>query len=129
MFALSGTLLRDSGGLYRPPNRPPRPLQPLDTRRNALTLWSRRPGLNRRPADYESAALPLSYVGWGCLPRRAAGRIAPGKRTTSGMARRGFSELEIPRFARDDSWAVPGGMAVGSSLAESFEWGGEPAGT
>ena len=25
--------------------------------------WSRRPGLNRRPADYESAALPLSYVG------------------------------------------------------------------
>jgi hypothetical protein len=26
-------------------------------------LWSRRSDLNRRPADYESAALPLSYVG------------------------------------------------------------------
>ena len=25
--------------------------------------WSRRSDLNRRPADYESAALPLSYVG------------------------------------------------------------------
>ena len=25
--------------------------------------WSRRAGLNRQPADYESAALPLSYVG------------------------------------------------------------------
>ena len=25
--------------------------------------WSRRSGLNRRPADYESAALPLSYAG------------------------------------------------------------------
>src|SRR4030066_2403277 len=27
--------------------------------------WSRRPGLNRQPADYESAALPLSDVGPG----------------------------------------------------------------
>ncbi len=26
-------------------------------------IWSRRAGLNRQPADYESAALPLSYVG------------------------------------------------------------------
>src|SRR3972149_6026603 len=26
-------------------------------------FWSRRSGLNRRPADYESAALPLSYAG------------------------------------------------------------------
>ena len=25
--------------------------------------WSRRSGLNGRPADYESAALPLSYAG------------------------------------------------------------------
>ena len=25
--------------------------------------WSRRVGLNHRPADYESAALPLSYAG------------------------------------------------------------------
>lgn len=26
-------------------------------------IWSRRGDLNSRPADYESAALPLSYVG------------------------------------------------------------------
>jgi hypothetical protein len=25
--------------------------------------WSRWPDLNRRPADYESAALPLSHIG------------------------------------------------------------------
>jgi hypothetical protein len=30
---------------------------------NLLIKWSRRAGLNRQPADYESAALPLSYVG------------------------------------------------------------------
>ena len=29
----------------------------------SLIYWSRRSGLNRRPADYESAALPLSYAG------------------------------------------------------------------
>jgi hypothetical protein len=28
-----------------------------------LILWSRRWDLNPRPADYESAALPLSYAG------------------------------------------------------------------
>jgi len=28
--------------------------------------WSRRRDLNPRPADYESAALPLSYTGTGC---------------------------------------------------------------
>ena len=31
--------------------------------RKCLILWSRRVGLNHRPADYESAALPLSYAG------------------------------------------------------------------
>ena len=29
----------------------------------SLKDWSRRSGLNRGPADYESAALPLSYAG------------------------------------------------------------------
>jgi hypothetical protein len=29
----------------------------------SLIKWSRRSGLNGRPADYESAALPLSYAG------------------------------------------------------------------
>ena len=32
--------------------------------RKAQKTWSRRADLNRRPADYESAALPLSYVGF-----------------------------------------------------------------
>jgi hypothetical protein len=32
-------------------------------------LWCRRSDLNRGPADYESAALPLSYVGWEDLAR------------------------------------------------------------
>ena len=31
-----------------------------------LTLWSHPPGLNRRPADYESAALPAE-LGWPVL--------------------------------------------------------------
>jgi hypothetical protein len=46
-----------------------------------LTLQSQRSGLNRRPLDYESSALPLSYAGdrlfrfmpWrGLEPRRLA---------------------------------------------------------
>ncbi len=31
--------------------------------RTAFEIWSRRWDLNPRPADYESAALPLSYAG------------------------------------------------------------------
>ena len=34
-----------------------------DSSRKLLKDWSRRSGLNRGPADYESAALPLSYAG------------------------------------------------------------------
>jgi hypothetical protein len=30
---------------------------------HSATYWSRHPGLNRGPTDYESVALPLSYVG------------------------------------------------------------------
>lgn len=30
-----------------------------------FTLWSRRSDLNGQPADYDSAALPLSYTGPG----------------------------------------------------------------
>ena len=36
--------------------------------------WSRRSGLNRRPADYESAALPLSYAG---ARGRVTGEVGP----------------------------------------------------
>jgi hypothetical protein len=36
-----------------------------NTRRGYQTLnvWSRWPGLNRRPTVYETVALPLSYIG------------------------------------------------------------------
>ena len=36
--------------------------------------WSRRVGLNHRPADYESAALPLSYAGLRGDEKRNLGR-------------------------------------------------------
>ena len=39
-------------------SEPERSLEVVDSQ------WSRRADLNRRPADYESAALPLSYVGF-----------------------------------------------------------------
>ncbi len=35
--------------------------------------WSRRVGLNHRPADYESAALPLSYAGLRGYEKRDLG--------------------------------------------------------
>ena len=37
--------------------------------------WSRRVGLNHRPADYESAALPLSYAGPGRYVYRSNARM------------------------------------------------------
>jgi hypothetical protein len=39
--------------------------QPMSVKigKDPNTKWSRRVGLNHRPADYESAALPLSYAG------------------------------------------------------------------
>jgi integrase len=57
----------------------------------SLTGWSRCSGLNRGPADYESAALPLSYIGdWQDpdrikrlvrrqRPARIEARAAPGR--------------------------------------------------
>ena len=38
----------------------------VDKLRFAIDLWSHPPGLNRRPADYESAALPAE-LGWPAL--------------------------------------------------------------
>ena len=40
----------------------PRPLNHNGSPRKSLSSWSRRSGLNRGPADYKSAALPLSYA-------------------------------------------------------------------
>jgi hypothetical protein len=39
--------------------------------------WSRRSGLNRRPADYESAALPLSYAGATIIKRDSPTQCQP----------------------------------------------------
>src|SRR5688572_26729147 len=36
---------------------------PMSVACQCRLVWSRRSGLNRGPADYESAALPLSYAG------------------------------------------------------------------
>jgi hypothetical protein len=51
-------------------------------------LWSRRTDLNRGPADYESAALPLSYAGiaramfWSAKKASVAERSGPPRRRT-----------------------------------------------
>ena len=60
---LRRTLGRCSAGAQGPPaelhGRPLRAGGAAQPRRApAINKWSRRPGLNRRPADYESAALP-----------------------------------------------------------------------
>jgi hypothetical protein len=55
-------------------------LVPVSPRMNQRTLiravlrWSRRADLNRRPAVYETAALPLSYVGISDTVRKSAVR-------------------------------------------------------
>lgn len=49
--------------------------------------WSRRPGLNWRPADYESAALPLSYVGFFKVKSRHISNLPSSLWTTSQGAR------------------------------------------
>ena len=43
----------------------------VETRTSTAFTKSRRGDLNPGPADYESAALPLSYVGWKALLARA----------------------------------------------------------
>ncbi len=67
--------------------------------------WSRRSGLNRGPADYESAALPLSYAGLGrrrlrrnrrtgiVAERVACGQPPPAFRLSSGLSRNGLRKI------------------------------------
>lgn len=85
------------------PTLAPRGLQGLvrGVRRvaSACAVWSRRRDLNPGPADYESAALPLSYAG-EAGPRNAAGRrmlpetLAHAKRLKSdGLGRRHGSPM------------------------------------
>lgn len=58
-------------------------------------LWSRWSGLNRRPAVYETAALPLSYT--GALPTRENYSIARSK----------LQHIhELPQLARHDCSSV-----------------------
>src|SRR6267154_3672897 len=52
--------------------------------RKLLKTWSRRPGLNRRPTDYESVALPLSYVGLRNYQARIIAAFPPGKAPRGG---------------------------------------------
>ncbi len=55
--------------------------------------WSRRSGLNRRPADYESAALPLSYAG---VPSRGSIQMMPLPRAVMvSPVRRGCQEISL----------------------------------
>ena len=54
-LARTNWVQKDAAGLLR--------IGPRVPNDRIKTSWSRRSGLNRRPADYESAALPLSYAG------------------------------------------------------------------
>src|SRR5688572_19197327 len=52
------------------------------------SIWSRRGDLNPRPADYESAALPLSYVGktWQEEDRTKPPRVGQRQRVQGAPA-------------------------------------------
>jgi hypothetical protein len=67
--------------------------------------WSRESGLNRRPALYESAALPLSYRGGG-----ESSHLSRGARTVKRLVQRFF----FGRFA-----SAPSG---GAPCAEAGKW-------
>ena len=71
--------------------RPERSLFALNLRR-LLRIWSQRSDLNRRPSDYESLALPLSYVGAGGTLTSVGGRSNRLK-SESGIRN---SEIGIP---------------------------------
>ena len=57
------------------------------TRRVRRSLQSHRSGLNRRPLDYESSALPLSYCGVAALRQRhSSGLVRNRRRDASAPA-------------------------------------------
>ena len=75
-------------------------LQPQELPRGAIGLqliakllreWSRRAGLNRGPADYESAALPLSYAGRAVAPDGAGASENRSRRADGGQRATGRS--------------------------------------
>ncbi len=83
-------------------------LQQGDTSSAQGRVQSHRSELNRRPLDYESRALPLSYGGWFGFEERMPwpgfepGRIAPlppqDSVSTSSTTRAGMNSLNVVRF-------------------------------
>src|ERR1017187_3958569 len=57
------------------------------------TVWSRRGDSNSRPAVYETAALPLSYVGLGKRARGRPARVAHYPRCVKTRGPRPLSAL------------------------------------
>lgn len=78
-------------------------LRPMSRWYNRRLVWSRRLGSNQRPAVYETAALPLSYVGkqvrlW--LVSLQYARAGPSSHsTTSSERRRRASLVPGPHFS------------------------------
>src|SRR5574341_1149592 len=120
---------------HQAPNQAPTERVPLYERpiSKRKFKWSRRSGLNRRPADYESAALPLSYAGAagrGLLKlerlRRYCSRI--GRRSQRGRHASGFTRVSgFVRRARPSGrawrdWRGSRGRAgCGSALARRVQ--------
>ena len=66
---MTNAVERDAGCYSGCSSKPPKGRKmAVSNLRNGLgkSCWSRREDSNPRPALYESAALPLSYVGWRC---------------------------------------------------------------
>ena len=63
--------------------------------------WSRRRDLNPRPADYESAALPLSYTGFSQRPRYFAATV---KGTTAPRVVNSVGEFRAIRSIASALW-------------------------
>src|ERR1700741_2585803 len=70
---------------------PPTRIESFPAATGAEGLWCRRSGLNRRPAAYKAAALPLSYGGAGGIVRQV--RQAADRRSSGvhGSAQRTLS--------------------------------------
>ena len=66
---------------------------------NPLILWCRRSDLNRGPADYESAALPLSYVGAGGTRPYSAGGSIRATAVLAGAGADGTCEQGVTALA------------------------------
>ena len=92
-----------SGRLRDPPVIPRRVSRFGEYRGNPRRYWSRRRDLNSRPADYESAALPLSYIG-ACHETRPGPGAFEGRESyhdAQSTAVCSAAKLMTPEQARD----------------------------